>query len=91
MKAKEQKGVLAYFDRDRDDIVWQLVICSLASVADYSIIPMQDLLELPSSARMNVPGVAGGNWSWRCPADAFTAKLATKLARATELYGRLPD
>ena len=91
LKAKEQKAVLAYFDRDREEIVWQLVKCALASVADYAIIPMQDLLELPSSGRMNVPGVAGGNWSWRCGSDAFSAKLATKLARATELYGRLPD
>lgn len=91
LKAKEQKNVLAYFDRDGDDIVWQMVKCALASVADYSIIPMQDLLELPNSGRMNVPGVAGGNWSWRCQADAFSSKLATKLARATELYGRLPD
>jgi 4-alpha-glucanotransferase len=91
MKAKEQKGVLGYFDRDRKDIVWQMVKCALASVADYAIIPMQDLLELPSSGRMNVPGVAGGNWSWRCPADAFSAKLATKVAKATEIYGRLPD
>jgi len=91
LKAKEQKAVLSYLDRDGTDIVWQLVKCALASVADYAIIPMQDLLELPSSGRMNIPGVAGGNWSWRCSADAFTAKLATKLSRATEIYGRLPD
>lgn len=91
LKVKEQKNVLAYFDRDGGDIVWQMVKCALASVADYAIIPMQDLLELPSSGRMNIPGVAGGNWSWRCPAEAFSVRLAAKLARATELYGRLPD
>jgi 4-alpha-glucanotransferase len=91
MKAKDQKATLDYLDRGRADIVWHLVKCVLASVADYAIIPMQDLLELPSTGRMNVPGVAGGNWSWRCPPDAFSAKLAAKLARATELYGRLPD
>jgi 4-alpha-glucanotransferase len=91
LKAKEQKAVLAYFDRDGADIVWQMVKCALSSVADYAIIPMQDLLELPTSGRMNVPGVAGGNWSWRCGSDAFTAKLAAKLAHATEIYGRLPD
>jgi len=91
LKAKEQKALLAYLDRDREDIVWQMIKCALASVAAYSIIPMQDLLALPSSGRMNVPGVAGGNWSWRCPADAFSAKLASKLAHITELYGRLPD
>ncbi|HBA90041.1 MAG TPA: 4-alpha-glucanotransferase [Geobacter sp.] len=91
LKVKEQKNVLAYFDRDGDDIVWQMVKCALSSVADYAIIPMQDLMELPSTGRMNIPGVAGGNWSWRCSADAFSAKLASKLARATEIYGRLPD
>ncbi len=91
LKSKEQKNLLAYFDRDGGDIVWQMVKCALASVADYAIIPMQDLLELSSSGRMNIPGVAGGNWSWRCSADSFSSKLATKLARATELYGRLPD
>jgi 4-alpha-glucanotransferase len=91
MKPKEQKKVLSYFDRDIKDIVWQMVKCALASVADYSIIPMQDLLELPTSGRMNVPGVAGGNWSWRCPPDAFSGKLAAKLAHATEVYGRLPE
>jgi 4-alpha-glucanotransferase len=91
LKAKEQKGVLTYLDREAGDIVWQLVKTAFASVADYTIVPMQDLLELPSSARMNVPGVAGGNWSWRCPAGAFSAKLAAKLAGVTELYGRFPD
>jgi len=91
MNARDQKATLDYLDRDRADIVWHMVQCTLASVADYAIIPMQDLLELPSTGRMNVPGVAGGNWSWRCSSDVFSAKLAAKLARATELYGRLPD
>jgi 4-alpha-glucanotransferase len=91
LKGKEQKGVLDYLDRDKEDVVWQLVQCALASVADYAIIPMQDLLELPGSGRMNVPGMAGGNWSWRCNSSAFSAKLAAKLSHATELYGRHPD
>lgn len=91
MKPKEQKGVLSYFDREREEIVWQMVKCALASVADYAIIPMQDLLELPTSGRMNVPGVAGGNWSWRASTDAFSGKIAAKLAHATSLYGRLPE
>jgi 4-alpha-glucanotransferase len=26
--------------------------------------PLQDLLNLGSEARMNVPGRAGGNWRW---------------------------
>ena len=33
--------------------------------ADTCIIPIQDLLELDSSSRMNTPGTIEGNWQWR--------------------------
>ena len=33
--------------------------------ADTCIIPIQDLLELDSSSRMNAPGTIEGNWQWR--------------------------
>lgn len=35
------------------------------SVADYAIVPAQDLLGLGSDARMNTPGTSVGNWNWR--------------------------
>lgn len=38
---------------------------TLSSPARLSIIPMQDLLELPSEARMNLPGTVLGNWTFR--------------------------
>jgi len=36
------------------------------SRAALAMAPLQDLLNLGREARMNVPGVAGGNWRWRC-------------------------
>jgi 4-alpha-glucanotransferase len=36
------------------------------SAAAVSMAPLQDLLNLGKEARMNVPGCAEGNWSWRC-------------------------
>ena len=33
--------------------------------ADTCIIPIQDLLGLDSSSRMNAPGTIEGNWEWR--------------------------
>jgi 4-alpha-glucanotransferase len=48
----------------------------------------QDLLELGSQARMNTPGRATGNWSWRLPADALTPRLARRLRAVTEAAGR---
>ena len=35
------------------------------SPANLAIIPLQDILELGSEARMNTPGTAHGNWSWK--------------------------
>ncbi len=38
---------------------------ALSSPAGLAVLPMQDILELDSSARMNTPSVTSGNWSWR--------------------------
>jgi len=29
------------------------------------IVPLQDVLGLGSTARMNLPGMVSGNWKWR--------------------------
>jgi 4-alpha-glucanotransferase len=41
------------------ELVW-------SSAAALAVAPFQDLLNLGQEARMNVPGVAEGNWRWRC-------------------------
>lgn len=48
------------------------------------IIPMQDVLCLDSSARMNTPGTIGDNWTWRVTGDDINpdnAKLLKKLTK----------
>ena len=50
---------------------------------------MQDALGLDGSARMNVPGIGGGNWSWR--AHELPDHAAERLHFLTEAYGRLPE
>lgn len=62
-----------------------------SSVAARSIIPMQDLLSLGSEARLNIPGTAEGNWTWRMDKDALTPELTQGLHELTELYNRHPD
>ena len=57
-------------------------------MADTAIIPVQDLLGLDGSARMNVPGRAAGNWSWRMQPGALTAEVRRRLADMTAVYGR---
>lgn len=47
---------------DEDDIPWALVESALSSVARTAVIPMQDILRLGSSARMNVPATQVKFW-----------------------------
>ncbi|MBQ9003790.1 MAG: 4-alpha-glucanotransferase [Eggerthellaceae bacterium] len=47
--------------------------------ADVRIMPLQDILGLDDSARMNTPGTAKGNWTWQ--ADAADVKAASKRLR----------
>ncbi len=42
-----------------------LVDDALRSDAEVVMIPLQDVLGLDDGARMNVPGVAAGNWGWQ--------------------------
>ncbi|TVM31596.1 4-alpha-glucanotransferase [Oceanidesulfovibrio marinus] len=38
---------------------------AMTSVSRTALFPMQDVFGLGSDSRMNVPAVAGGNWTWR--------------------------
>ena len=60
----------------------------MASPAPLVMLQAQDLLELGSHARMNTPGRATGNWSWRLPAGALTPALARRLRAITTAAGR---
>ena len=69
-------------------MVWPLIRAVATSVADTCLVPVQDLLELGSEGRMNVPSRPQGNWSWRCPEDALSPELAAKLAALAAVTDR---
>lgn len=73
-----------------DDVRKQLIRTASASVADTCIIPLQDLLGLDGSARINLPSTVGINWKWRMEQGATTPKKAKKLYELTKRYSRLP-
>jgi hypothetical protein len=52
-----------------------------SSPAALAIAPLQDLLNLGSEARMNVPGRADGNWRWRVREDMLSLKRFNGLDR----------
>lgn len=61
---------------------------ALASVAAWAVLPLQDVLGLGSEARMNTPGTASGNWTWRYSPGALRGELADRLRETAFLYGR---
>lgn len=70
---------------------WPLIRAAAGSVAEISIFPVQDLLELGSEARMNKPAVAGGNWNWRVPEGSWAPGLAERLAALVDVTDRDND
>ena len=61
------------------------------SVADTAITPAQDVLRLGTAARMNTPGTAAGNWTWRLPPDYRRHPGWPELAALTAASGRAAD
>ncbi|MGH8310198.1 MAG: 4-alpha-glucanotransferase, partial [Steroidobacteraceae bacterium] len=59
-----------------------------SSVADRAFAPLQDVLDLGSEARMNLPGRADGNWGWRFAEGDFGPAHVARLGELTEIYGR---
>jgi 4-alpha-glucanotransferase len=86
----ERTNVQLYLGRDGSDIAWDLIRLALSSVAEMAIIPLQDVLNLGSEARMNIPGQAGGNWGWRYWSGALDAVIQDRLSTLTRLYSRNP-
>ncbi|WP_018343770.1 4-alpha-glucanotransferase [Cytophaga aurantiaca] len=63
---------------------------AISSVAVLAILPVQDLLNLGSEAKMNRPGSLHGNWQWRLHSQApFTEELAKEIRNELTLFNRI--
>lgn len=90
MPEKDKKFAKKYLGHKNDKkLCFEIVRAALSSCADTAVIPMQDYLELDSSARINIPSTLGCNWKWRMDKEALDPKLAKKIYKMAKLYGRL--
>ncbi len=80
-----------YLNANGRQIYRDMVRAAYSSVADTAIVPMQDILGLGSSARMNTPATSDGNWQWRLPADQLIGEVSSWLREMTATYGRLRE
>ena len=88
LTAEEQDYVCRYLGHSDEAIEWQLIRAASASVAVFCIIPLQDVLGLDTSARMNQPGNGQGSWEWRFAWRQVGAVHAARLAELAQLHGR---
>ncbi len=79
-----------YLNYFGEDMCSELIHTAYQSVANLVIIPMQDILNLGTEARMNFPGRPGGNWTWRFSWDQISETLSKKYKEMTEFYERPP-
>jgi 4-alpha-glucanotransferase len=89
MDEDTKKYMMSYMNIDNlDEIHWDYIRLAESSVAKIAIIPMQDILGLDNSARMNTPSTIGINWKWRLQSDELKAEDARKLKKICKTYGR---
>lgn len=62
-----------------DSPVLSLISYGMNSRADTVIIPLQDYLCLPTTARTNTPGKPNDNWEWRLSGKELTTELASLI------------
>ncbi len=65
------------------ELTWKAISALMNSSARFVITPVQDVLSLDSSARMNTPGTTDHNWAWRMQKGSLTPEIAAKLGMLT--------
>ncbi|SEI72930.1 4-alpha-glucanotransferase [Deinococcus reticulitermitis] len=81
--------VYTHSDPSEESFAWMLTEIAFGSRAVLAVVPLQDLLNLGSEARMNLPGTTGDhNWTWRLDPEALRPELAQRLRELTERTGR---
>ena len=88
---KTQDHVRHYLGVSGKNIGWDLFRASIKSVANYAIVPMQDLFSLGTEARFNNPGTESGNWIWRYSPEDLEAFFHDSHAYVNDIlkcYGR---
>ena len=86
---RQQLNELAGYGVCEENAAQALIRLAWLSSACLAMTPLQDILNLDESARMNVPGDPSGNWAWKMAGpEVLTDELAASLADLGALAGR---
>jgi len=84
----EREYCREYFGNIEEPISATLSRATFQSTAQWAIIPLQDLLDLGTEARMNFPGRAHDNWQWRLKPNELGEEHRSRLLKWTQMYNR---
>ncbi|MBD3347445.1 MAG: 4-alpha-glucanotransferase [Chitinivibrionales bacterium] len=87
---EEKKRFYRYLGKEPEgpEAVYEMIRLAMESVAGAAIIPMQDILCLDNSARMNTPAASDHSWTWRLTTPQADRSHLDRVAEMTEKYGR---
>ncbi|MES2501074.1 MAG: 4-alpha-glucanotransferase [Pseudomonadota bacterium] len=88
LEENAKKHLHSVLNTEEPDMPNALIDMALATKADLAIIPMQDILALDSTNRMNTPGTLGGNWVWRFDWQELSPEQQQHFADAVQHSGR---
>lgn len=88
LNATDKAYISDYLGNPSVSLHCALIQAALGSVANLAVIPMQDILELGSEHRMNIPGTTEGNWKWRFQWYQLAPERAGRLAYLVKLFNR---
>ena len=83
--------IAPFLSGDKNRVHLDLISAVASSAADTVIFPMQDVLGLNNDARINTPGLADGNWNWRCASDEPSPELAAELLHIATVANRVGE
>ncbi len=87
----EREFAGSYLAAGSHDIHWAMIRAACNSVANMAVFPLQDVLGLDGSHRMNLPGTLGGtNWVWRFDWDMVGSEPGRVLGIIAAASGRGP-
>ncbi|MGF7004223.1 4-alpha-glucanotransferase [Lachnospiraceae bacterium PF1-21] len=66
----------------------EFIRLAMSSTANLCVIPLQDYLNLDARARINQPGIVGGNWIWRYKRSMIKKKMLRRVRDLVILYDR---
>lgn len=91
LKDQSRQRVGKYLNRPESDsreVTTALMRAVWSSAAALAMVPLQDMLNLGSEARMNLPGRPTGNWRWRCNEEMLSAPAFENLRDLTKATNR---